>query len=139
MQSILYSYFVIVRCFVIFHSLICNCPLLIYNQFQCKVFVGLVWLTSNRMFGLGDFWDKLPSWFLKNLILPSFNLDNFKIFKNVVGQFLPNLPHKHVITSASFHFSSFYLLKISSNLNNTCDLTKTPLNTYADLLYENTC
>ena len=46
--------------------------------------VGLVWLTGNHMFGLGDFWDKLPSWFLKILKLPLFYSGNFKIFKNAL-------------------------------------------------------
>ena len=58
-----------------------------------------MWLTSNHMFGSGDFGDKLPSWFLKILILPSFYSGNFKIFKNVLEQFIPNRPPKHVITS----------------------------------------
>ena len=51
------------------------------NWFQYKVFVGLVWLTSNHIFGSGNFRDKPPSWFLKNLKLPSFYSDNVKIFK----------------------------------------------------------
>ena len=49
------------------------------------MFDGLVWLTSNYMLGLDDFWDKLLSWFLKILNLPSFYLDNFQIFKNAFG------------------------------------------------------
>ena len=40
------------------------------------------------MFGSGDFWDKSPWCFLK-------------IFKNAVGQFIPNCPPKHVITSTN--------------------------------------
>ena len=40
--------------------------------------VGLVWLTSNRMFGSG------------------------RIFKNTLGQFIPNRSRKHVITSTNF-------------------------------------
>ena len=30
-------------------------------QFQYKMFVGFVWLTSNHMFGLGNLGDKTPS------------------------------------------------------------------------------
>ena len=37
---------------------------------QYKVFVGLVWLTSNHMFGWDNFGDKSPSWFLTILKLP---------------------------------------------------------------------
>ena len=47
--------------------LICNCPLLndiIFNDFFC-----LLWLNSNHMFGLSDFGDKSPLWFLKILKL----------------------------------------------------------------------
>ena len=62
---------------------------------------GLVWLTSNHMFGSGDFWDKSPSWFLKILKLPSFYSGNFNIFKNTIGQFIPNCPPKHVITNTN--------------------------------------
>ena len=47
------------------------------------------------------FWDKSPSWFLNNLKLPSFYSGNFKIFKNVLGQFIPNRPPKHVITTTN--------------------------------------
>ena len=61
-----------------------------------------MWLTSNHIFGSGDFWDKSPSWFLKNLKLPSPYSGNFKIFKNALGQFIPNCPTKHVITSTIF-------------------------------------
>ena len=73
--------------------LFCNCPLADLHlpavkryQFQYKVFVGSVWLTSNHMFGSGIYWDKWPSWFLK-------------IFKNAIGQFIPNRPPKHVAPS----------------------------------------
>ena len=51
------------------------------------------------MFGAGDIWDKSPSWFLKIVKLPSFYSGNFKIFQNALGQFIPNCPPKHVITS----------------------------------------
>ena len=63
------------------------------------MFVGLVCLTSNHMFGSGDFWDTSPSWFLKILKLPWFYSGNFKIFKNALRQFIPNRPPKNVITS----------------------------------------
>ena len=36
------------------------------------MFVGLVWLTSNHMFGSGDFFDKSLMWFLKILKFQSF-------------------------------------------------------------------
>ena len=36
------------------------------------MFVGLVWLTSNQMFGSGNFGDKSLSWFLKLLKFQSF-------------------------------------------------------------------
>ena len=78
------------------------------------MFVGLVWLTSNHMFGSDKFWDKSPSvileikklasfywWFLKTLKLPSFYSSNFKIFKNALGQFIQNFPSKHVIISTN--------------------------------------
>ena len=75
-------------------SLICYCPLL--NDISFKVFVGLVRLTSNHMFRSGDFWDKSCSYFLKILKLPSFKSRNVNIFKNALGQFIPNCPTKHV-------------------------------------------
>ena len=65
------------------------------------MFVGLVRLTSNHMFGSGDFWDKSTSRFLKILKLLSFYSGNFKIFKNAVGQFIANRLPKHVITSSN--------------------------------------
>ena len=34
------------------------------------MFVGMAWLTGNYMFVWGNFWDKSPSRFLKNLKLP---------------------------------------------------------------------
>ena len=67
------------------------------------MFLGLVWLTSNNMFVSDDFGDKSPSWFLKILkIKTSFYLGNFKIFKNALGQFIPNGPLEHVITSRHY-------------------------------------
>ena len=38
------------------------------------------------MFGSGNFCDKSPSWFLEILKMPSFYSENFKIFKNALGQ-----------------------------------------------------
>ena len=52
-------------------------------QFQYKVFVGLVWLTSNHILSSRNFWYK----FLKFLKLPPFYSRNSKIFKNALGQF----------------------------------------------------
>ena len=72
-------------------ELFCNCPL----------FVGLVWLTSGHMFGSGNFWDKSPSWILNVLKMSSFYTGNFKFFKNALGQFIPNRPPKHMITSTN--------------------------------------
>ena len=66
------------------------------------MFVGLVCLTSNHMFGSGDFWDKSPSWFFKISKLSSLYSSNFKIFKNPFGQFIPNHPPKHVITTTNW-------------------------------------
>ena len=37
--------------------------------FQCKVFVGLVWLASTHIFVSDNSWDKSPSWFWKTLKL----------------------------------------------------------------------
>ena len=48
------------------------------------------------------FWDKSPLWFLKILNLPLFSLGNFRIFKNPLGQYIPNHPPKHVITSTNY-------------------------------------
>ena len=65
------------------------------------MFAGLVWLSSNHMLFSGNLWDKSPSWFLKTLKLRSFHSGNFKIFKNAIGQFIPNHTAKHVITSSN--------------------------------------
>ena len=78
--------------------LFCNCLLLKDINFKAKCLVGLVWLTTNHMFGSGDFWDSHPR-FLKTLKLPSFYSGKFVIFKNTLGQFIPNRSPKHVITS----------------------------------------
>ena len=53
------------------------------------------------MLGSGNFWNKSPSRFLKILKLRLFYSWNFKIFKNALGQFIPNRPPKHVITSTN--------------------------------------
>ena len=58
------------------------------------MFVGLVRLTNNYMFGLGNFGDKSPSLFLKILKLPSFYSGNLSIFKNTANSpqiALPNM------------------------------------------------
>ena len=74
------------------YRLFCNCPLadlqlpvLKRYQFQYKVFVDLMWWTSNHMFVLGDFWDIKPSWFLKNMKWPSFYSGNSKLLKMHLG------------------------------------------------------
>ena len=67
------------------------------------------------MFRSDDFWDEPPLIFLKILKLLSFYSSNFKIFKNALGQFFPNLPPKHVITSNNSSWiliDNFKLLKI---------------------------
>ena len=79
--------------------------------------VSFVWLASNRIFGSGDFWDKSFSWFLKILKLPSFYSRNFKIFKNTLGQFVPNCQPNHVITSTSFlNFNEITIRKMQNYL-----------------------
>ena len=60
------------------------------------------------MFDSGDFWDKSYSWVLENLKLPSFYSGNFKIFKNVLEQFISNRPPKHVITSTNLCIYLFH-------------------------------
>ena len=52
------------------------------------------------MFCLGSFGDKSVVIF-DNLKLPSFYSGNYKTFKNVLGQFMPSVPPKHVITSTN--------------------------------------
>ena len=89
--------------FVITRSLICNSQL-----FHCKVFVGLVWLIRNHMFGSGNLWDKLPSGFLKFSKLPLFYSGEFTIFRNALGNFTPNRPPKHVITSTYYIITFFH-------------------------------
>ena len=83
-------------------SVTCNLPLLKDNSFNKKVLTGFMWLTSNHMFGSGDFWDQLPSWFLETLKLSSFFSSNFKIFKNAIQQFIPNCLPKHMTTNINF-------------------------------------
>ena len=46
------------------------------------------------MCGSGNLWEKWLSWFLKILKLSLFYSGNFKIFKNALGQFIPNCPPK---------------------------------------------
>ena len=48
------------------------------------------------MFGPSNFWDKSPSLFLKIL-----EFNNFEFFKNLLGEFIPNRPPEHVITSTN--------------------------------------
>ena len=84
----------IARCFKL--------PAVEKHQFQYKVFLGLVWLTNNQIFGSSDFWDKTTSWFLKILNLPLFYYGNFKMFENALEQFIPHLPPKHVITCTNW-------------------------------------
>ena len=67
------------------------------------MFVGLVRLTNNHMFGSDNIWDKSPTLFLKVLKLPSFYSGNFKIFKNAIGQSMSICPPKYVITSTYCH------------------------------------
>ena len=45
------------------------------------------------MFSWDNFWDKSPSGSLKIFEMA------LKIFKNALGQFIPNCPPKHVTTS----------------------------------------
>ena len=56
----------------------------------------------NHVFGLSNFCDKYPHDFWKfwncSISLPLLYSSNFKIFKNSVGQFIPNRPPKHVAT-----------------------------------------
>ena len=69
------------------------------------------------MFVSGDFGDKSPSWFLKILTLPSFYSRNFKIFKNSLGQFIPNRPLKHVITNSNFPSSFLQLSTVEGEFS----------------------
>ena len=64
----------------------------------------MVWLASDHMFGVGDFKVKSPFWFLKILKLHSLYSGNSKIFKNAFGQYIPNRPPKHLITSTNQPF-----------------------------------
>ena len=82
------------------------------------MFIGLVWLTSNHMFGSGDFWDKSPILIFENFEIALVLLIqcNLKIFKNALGQLISNCPPKHVITSTKCclcNFSWKLLLHIS--------------------------
>ena len=68
------------------------------------------------MFGLGDFGDKSPSWFLKTLKLSSIYLVNLEIIKNALEQFIPNWPPKNVITRTNIpaKYQNFLITKFSS-------------------------
>ena len=48
------------------------------------------------MFGPSYFWDKSVSLFLKIL-----KFNHFKFFKNLLGEFIPNGPPEHAITSTN--------------------------------------
>ena len=65
------------------------------------------------MFGSGNFWNKSTSWFLKILKLPLFHPGYFKIFKIALGQFIPNRPPKHLITST---YSSVVIILYNAGL-----------------------
>ena len=58
------------------------------------MFVALVWLTNNHMFGFGDFWENQPRNFRKFWNCPSKSRVIYALW-----QFIPNHPPKHVITS----------------------------------------
>ena len=72
--------------------------------FQYKMFVSLVWLNSNHMFGLDNFWHKSPSLFLKSLKLPSFYFVNFRFLKSSCGQFIPNHPSRVLIVIITYYY-----------------------------------
>ena len=61
---------------------------------QYKVFIGLLWLTSNHMFGSTIFAINHPRDFWK------FEISEFS--KMPFKQFFPNGPLKHAITSANY-------------------------------------
>ena len=73
------------------------------------------------MFGLGNFWGKPPSRFLKILNLPWFHSGNFKISKNALRQFISNRLPKHVITSTN------WLMLIDTNKTTVKLFTSHPL------------
>ena len=67
-----------------------------------KVFDGFRWLTSNQIFGSVDFLGYITLLIFENFWKsPSFHSGNFKIFKNTLGQFHPNGPSKHMVTSTN--------------------------------------
>ena len=70
-------------------ELFCNC--LLFGN----LFVDLVWLTNNYVFGSGNFRDNSGSLSLKILKLSWF------YFKNSLRQFIPGRLPKHVITSTN--------------------------------------
>ena len=49
----------------------------------------------------GKIWGWTALLIFENLKLPSFFTSNYKIFKNELGQFIPNCPSKQVITSTN--------------------------------------
>ena len=73
-------------------------------------------INSNHMIGSGDFWDKSLSQFLKILKLLSVYSRNFKIFKNALGQSVPNHSSKHVITRTN-QFLIKFLIKFLTIIN----------------------
>ena len=93
-------------------ALFCNCP---FSDLQLPAVKRLVSIPSVCWFSVINQWlnvwfvrllCKSPSWFLKSLKLFSFYLGNFKILKNALGQFIPNHPPKHVITSTNVQLKS---------------------------------
>ena len=58
-----------------------------------------MWLTTNNMFVLGNYWNELPTRFLTILKLPLLYSGIFKVSKNALWHFVPNGQPKHVITS----------------------------------------
>ena len=96
------------------------------NQICGYLLITLITLTSNHIFGSGDFWDKSPSWFLKILKLAWFYSGNFKIFKNTVGQFITNRPPKSHQTNK--HFGLKLISFNSGQLRNNGQLQNNSVN-----------
>ena len=67
-----------------------------------------------------------PRDFWKFLKFPLFYSGNFKIFKNALGQFVPNSPPKHVITSTNSYLISkgFFKTKWFTGQTNICHFEK---------------
>ena len=99
------------------------------------------------MFGSDDLRDKLPSLFLKILKLLSFYWGSFKLFQNVLGQFIPNLPPKHVGTSANWcktehiKLTKFWSNRLRLKLRGTtlCNNDATIFFVVISKLYEQSC